>query len=42
MNPLTTEENMRLLTSAGFQHAFLVMKYLSFEGYVAIKTPFGG
>ena len=42
MNPLTSEENMRLLTGAGFQHAFPVMKWLSFEGYVAIKKALAG
>ncbi len=35
--PLTASANKKLLRAAGFSRVFTVMKYLCFEGYLAIK-----
>lgn len=35
--PLTTSANKKLLHTAGFTRIFTIMKYLCFEGYLAIK-----
>jgi len=37
LEPNTTAQNLTLLKKAGFKDAGLIFKYLSFEGYLAIK-----
>jgi tRNA (cmo5U34)-methyltransferase len=37
LEPLTTEENIELLKEAGFKDIITIAKYITFEGFLAIK-----
>ncbi|MFE9454684.1 methyltransferase domain-containing protein [Streptomyces sp. NPDC006739] len=41
LEPFTTEENMRLLSEAGFSSPQLVQKQLVFEGIIGVKSVLG-
>ncbi|WP_406009281.1 methyltransferase domain-containing protein [Streptomyces sp. NBC_00637] len=41
LEPFTTEENMRLLSEAGFASPQLVQKQMAFEGIIGVKSVLG-